>query len=279
LTITLSNVTVTCNNALTGFAMKEILTAIESGIAIRFNSLLIECDKLGISLPTIRKIFSIESAYPKGKGSYLLTIKDEDKYRDNFQRFFERSNDVKVQAALHGNSKRAKSNHGLLNVKEDVFADNATSIIFTNRDYNYKTEKRKCLLVENFNTFCGITDCFSEEALSEYLIVYSKGNEITSLLYADFLSSFDEVLCFFDFDLGGLRFIKGLSRTINKLKVHIPPDIDNYMITFGKPLTDSQYTEIVSKYAYNKDLRPMVNVLLRHKKILEQEVLQHNMGE
>ncbi len=150
-------------------------------------------------------------------------------------------------------------------------------MIFTDNKYHFKTVKKKCLLVENFNTFCAITDCFSLEQLEGFIIVWSKCNEITSPIYTDFLPSFNEVLCFFDFDLGGLRFIEGLSKRINNMTIYIPDGIDEYMNRYGNPLTDKQYTELVSKFSTLEALKPMASILLKHKKILEQETLQHTM--
>ncbi len=60
--------------------MKKILQSIKDNKAIRFNNLLNECNKVGVSLQLISKIFNITPADNRRNNFYKITIKDEDLY-------------------------------------------------------------------------------------------------------------------------------------------------------------------------------------------------------
>lgn len=254
--------------------MKKYLEKILNQEPISYSSFLKQCEKNNISDQKNRTIFSISSNGKKNQ--YLLTIKNKQLFEDTFSNFLIKHEDKKVEAALRGNSKKAKSSRSLMIWKENSNGVNSIAIEFNNQDYVLNIDKKKKLIIiENLNNFLNIKSNFPELDLKEYNFVWGNGNNITDKNFISFLNEYEEVICFFDIDLGGFKMFKSLYNQLNtKIEFYFNDFMKEKIITHGKTITIDQYNTTMKFY---KDVPALNDVLLfinKHQKFAEQEIFQ-----
>lgn len=239
--------------------------------------------QLNIDNDLFSKIFDVASS--NSVKHYLVSIKDASLYEQYFSRFEYSSEDEKVEATLHGDSKKGKIDGGVLNFKHHYFDQHGVSICFRNTKTDFPPSSSNLLLIENLNNFLSPNDVFvgvDENNLTSN-VIWSKGQEITSKQYADFLNKYDQITCFFDFDLGGFEAFKRLKLSLRsdiKLIFFHPEYLTKYLSLFGKKVTDKQYLAL-RKYGNIIELKDIINELVSLKingrrsiRFLEQEALQ-----
>jgi len=242
------------------------------------------CSKqLDIDNELFSKIFNVTNSI--STKHYLVSIKDTSLYEQYFSRFEYSSNDEKVEATLHGDSKKGKIDGGVLNFKHHYFDQHGISICFRNTKTGFNPSSTSLLLIENLNNFLSPNNVFvgiDEEKLKSN-VIWSKGQEITSKQYVNFLNKYDQIICFFDFDLGGFEAFKRLKLTLRsdiKLTFYHPVHLAKYLNFFGKNVTDKQYLAL-RKYNNITELNDIINEIVSLKvngrrsiRFLEQEALQ-----
>ncbi|MEZ7188533.1 DUF2220 family protein [Pseudoalteromonas sp. DY56-GL22] len=242
------------------------------------------CSKqLDIDNELFSKIFNVTNSI--STKHYLVSIKDTSLYEQYFSRFEYSSNDEKVEATLHGDSKKGKIDGGVLNFKHHYFDQHGISICFRNTKTGFNPSSTSLLLIENLNNFLSPNNVFvgiDEDKLTSN-VIWSKGQEITSKQYVNFLNKYDQIICFFDFDLGGFEAFKRLKLTLRsdiKLTFYHPVNLAKYLNFFGKNVTDKQYLAL-RKYNNITELNDIINEIVSLKvngrrsiRFLEQEALQ-----
>lgn len=237
-----------------------------------------KCLKHNIKDQHLRKIFTIKSCLCKKKNQYMLTIKDQALFDSTFSRFFASNDDVKVKAALRGDSKTAKSNKSLLIWKEHHSSVNSVGIEFHESNYDFHTLKKdKLIIIENLNNFLNIETNFDSDIdLNEYNFVWGSGNNITNQHFVEFLNEYKDIVCLFDIDLGGLKFYKSLKNQINtNIQFYFTPKMEKMAKEFGKPISMNDYETLMKHYAKTEGLEHIVSFIKETKKFAEQEIFQH----
>lgn len=255
---------------------KQYLHNIRDKKHINVRSFYHACEKRGINIEMVRKIFEIRQCACGARNKYFLTVLDEDLYRQHFSRFFVIDDDHKVNAALHGSSKRGNVNAGILNYFVNYKTTIGQSLIFVDGIcLQPPTHGGSVLLVENINTAIKLSPAVVPDLnLDELPIIYSKGNEIASDQFRGFLGEFDNVICFFDYDVGGLKTFKSLHDYLgNKATFYTHPNLDYLLKEFGKKLTEKQFISL-QELAVNKETSVVVAALRDKRKWLEQEIFQ-----
>lgn len=255
--------------------MKKYIAKILEGKSINYNAFIKSAQKLSISVDEIREVFHI--LHDK-KSNYFFEINNQERYEVLFSRFLDENDDQKITAALHGNSKLSKIAYGMLNFKFNYNDTNGVLIMFSEQCFDFEINKKKLVIIENLNNFADIQSNFSDLDLEQFNFIWGKGNEIASVQYVQFLAQYDEIICFFDYDLGGLKAFKSLHNHLgNKVKFYIPTNFDSYINRYGKPINQEQYFKLIHDYNDVEPLTEIIAILVVKKKFLEQETIQHNM--
>lgn len=259
--------------------MKSYLNKIKNNESLSYSTFLKKCTKHKITDTQLRRIFSISVSPCKKKNQYRLTIKDEEAFNNTFSKFMVENSDVKVEAALHGDSKTAKSEKSLLIWKEHHSSTNSVGIEFNKSNYDFHTLKKdKLIIIENLNNFLNIESNFDNDiCLHEYNFVWGSGNNITNKHFVEFLNEYKEIVCLFDIDLGGLKFYKSLEKQVKtNLQFYFTPKMEKMVKEFGKPISMSDYETLMKHYTKTNGLEYIVSFIKETKKFAEQEIFQHN---
>lgn len=256
--------------------MQKYLDNILRGRHLNVSAFFKACEKKGISRVTVRDIFEIKSCNCGARNQYFLTVKDPEQYQQYFSRFHERDDDKKVEASLHGSSKGAKSACGALVYRSNYQDAMGDSLLFQdNKCLQWPSITESLLIVENANTFVKLSpDVVPNIDLEAMPVIWGRGTDITGAQYLDLLSRYKRIVCFFDYDLGGLKIYSSLYQNLgSRLSLYVHPQLESCLKDFGMPLSQSQYVAI-QNISVDDTSKQVADALLTHKKWLEQEVLQ-----
>jgi hypothetical protein len=256
--------------------ISKYLASIAEGKPISARSFMNSCKREGISNETVREVFTIESSQAGQRNNYLFKIVSLDLYEKTFFRFLMSDEDDKVDAALKGSSKRGKTSGGILNLFDNYRAKVGHSIVFKDGKCDFEPPASNTLLViENLNVVIKLLpETLPDIDIATLPMAYGKGLEIASPQFHSFLTHFDKIICFFDYDLGGLKVYKSLYEQLgNRVTYYLHPQLDDALNKYGQTLTNKQYLALSDK-AVDENSAKVVRLLLKHKKWLEQEILQ-----
>lgn len=179
--------------------------------------------------------------------------------------------------AVHGDSHLTSVSYAFLLVKESINATIKT--VFFNKGEIHQTEplslKKKAIIIENLENFGNTLANFEHINidLNEYSVIFGSGNTITNTMFNDFLMSFDEILCLFDIDAGGLQMFNTLDKRYPHCQFIYP---DNLLCIMDKYVANSHGKEVVlalnSKFGDNKKLHPILTLINKTQKTVEQEL-------
>lgn len=266
--------------------VKIYIEKINSKIPFNYTTFQNACNKSGISNSLFRSIFTISRDGKLPKGKYNVEIKDPELFEKCFSRYLHESKDHKVTAALHGNSKTQKTNGAVLNFKHSLSDRHGISICFLNNQTTFLPSSKNLLIVENLNNFINpkgtITGLPNE--FDSFNTVWGSGTDIASEQYVGFLSKFESIYCFFDFDLGGFKTFSSLYSKLPSADIvfYTPPKLADYLKLFGNPISEKQYLELL-KFRQSPGLEKVVELILSVKAdnnsplFLEQETLQYRL--
>jgi hypothetical protein len=265
---------------------QRYLSAVEQSGSVPLTAFKIWCEKqLSVTDELFSRIFIVHEAVQDLPKHFTVSIRDKSLYDQFFSRFSYHSLDNKVNAALHGDSKKAKTDGGILNFKHQFFDQQGVSVCFYQGNTDFKPTSTNLLLIENQNNFLNPNGVFVG-ITEDYLdcnVIWSRGNDITSSQYKSFLDQYKSVTCFLDYDLGGFGAFKKLRKSLEssvKLTFYHPKALSHYLTLFGNSISDKQLLSL-RKYLDEPELEKIVRELLsltidgrRAYRFLEQEALQ-----
>ena len=256
--------------------MKKYLDRICSGEHINMHSFVKACKSNKIDLQKIQSVFDLHPCLCGAKGMYFLKQKNEILFEQYFSRFCLEHNDLKVEAALRGNSKRGKINGGALHLLEHYQHTSGISLIFRNGDCEVPIAiKPNLLIVENLNLLLSLTpeDVYPLE-LDKYNIIWGHGNEVTNSQFTSFLNQYQRIDCFFDYDLAGVKMFQNLERaTTCSVHFYQHPRLGELLEEFGISLKEKDYLTLF-RYVGNKQSDPVIALMQKYGNWLEQEIIQ-----
>jgi hypothetical protein len=255
---------------------KRYLKDINDSKHINVRSFFNACDKVKIGTNVVRQIFSIKQCDCGSRNKYMLVIVDDVLYEHYFSKFFIKDDDSKVSAALKGSSKRGSVNGGILNYFERYDDLSGQSLIFKEGQcLRSPKHQGRVIIIENINTVIKLSpNVLPDIDLKNVPIIYGKGTEISSSQYQEFLSEFDDVICFFDYDIGGLKMFRTLYGYLgSKARLYAHPSLEDAIMRFGVSLSDKQFLDL-GHYYVDESSEFIIKLLMKHKKWLEQEVFQ-----
>jgi hypothetical protein len=261
------------------YLVRNYLNSINKNSSLNYNAFIKKCSSYSISENTVKECFVIKKDSSKKGNFYYLTIKDNSSFSRIFDKFNIEKENKKVQLSLHGNSKKAKSDNSFLLVKLNAHDIVPWSVVVDKTSFYSNTNdfKKKLIVIENEDNFWNIIDSFKNEDLNldEFNFILGFGNYISDNKFTVFFDLYDEILCYLDIDIGGLKTFSSLDKNITKnISFYFSEHMNKYLNEFGKTITENDYIE-VSKYTSNPKLLKVTSAILKSKKFAEQEIFQH----
>ena len=256
--------------------ISKYLVKIESGVAINFAKFL-------LLLPeSLQDEVRNHATVTRHKGGLsVVTINCDEINARLAQLTIEPKN--RVEATTQGNShKVTTSTSFLLAYHEKSSSIHPETVIINKTGVHCLFEPKKhVLIVENAELFFAKKHLFEklnqvfglQLSLQHTDLLYGSGNQVTHKLNKSFLSEYQSVICFFDYDLGGLKIFKALKNMLGNKVTFLEPTSDNMKQYFKKsPVNKSQYIKALAQ-AKALNLMTLHSLLLSETAFMEQEAI------
>ena len=201
----------------------------------------------------------------------------------------------RVDATLQGDSHRTNTSTSyLLAYHQGTVGIHPDTVICDKEKAYFRFQpKRQLVVVENSELFfarqtlfkqmnrafsdslaCALFSGFSSELSFENSdLVFGAGNQISNQYNRHFVDQYDSVLCFFDYDLGGLKIFKAMKNMLGDKAMFLEPDTNRLDHLFVKqPKNQEQYLKALET-AEVLGLKTLHQLLLDKKLFMEQEAL------
>lgn len=189
----------------------------------------------------------------------------------------------RVEATTLGDSHKVNTSTSyLLAYHEMSNSIHPDTIVIDKDGVNCKfKQKQHVIIVENSELF------FAKEVMLNKLnlifglnlslentdLLYGSGNQVTNKLNKEFLDQYESILCFFDYDLGGLKIFKALKNMLGDKATFLEPTSDNLKKYFIKrPEKERQYLNALSN-AEALGLMSLHSLLMSETAFMEQEAI------
>lgn len=191
--------------------------------------------------------------------------------------------DNRISATLLGDSHKVNTSISYLLAYHQSSVDvHPDTIISSNNETRLKFQpKKRLVIVENAELFFARETLFTQmnKAFSLFLsfdntdLVFGAGNQISNKHNYTFINQYDSILCFFDYDFGGLKIYKAMQNMVGSKAKFLEPISDNLNEFFiKKPKTQGQYTKALEA-ANNLGLSKLYSLFVSKKSFMEQEAL------
>lgn len=256
----------------------KYLDKIKMGNPINFDSFCQQLDQEGYDKHAILQIFSTEKI---SKSSYRVKIIDDEQFRLLQADFPEYAITNRVSAALAGDSHKHPVSQGIIILWP---YQHSHPVVILNDEDRIKapvTLGQRLLIIENQENFVQKNESvaflklqfpdFNEAALD---IAWGSGNTICNRLNKAFFNHYQHIDCLLDLDIGGLTTFANLSELTShpQLSFLLPPSA-NEQLKNSKINLQNEHLPKLRKFRQNYPLlRPAINLMMHHKKMLEQEI-------
>ncbi len=139
----------------------------------------------------------------------------------------------RIQASKQGDSHDCHVTANLLMVYHQGLTTRCPSVVYVSAHDFIQTfqSKPRLLLIENeenfirYTDFCGVVSELMNQPISliNTDVALGGGNRATSKLLINWYSNYSEILCAFDYDLGGLKMFKTLKKDLSKKVIFVQP--------------------------------------------------------
>jgi len=229
-----------------------------------------------------KQLFQVTFASNKKTKKYLVTC-DEDTMNDLWQ-LSEPATD-RVQSTLLGDSHKQRVSANLLMVyHREIASSLCPDVIYVSASdtlQHFKPQKR-LLLVENeenfiqYDTFIDTLSRLTSHQIyiEDTDIALGGGNRASSQFLMKVYSQYDEILCAFDYDLGGLKTFRSIQAVLGD-KVHFvqPSDYSTVASLFKKsPDSDTKLLDTIDM-ANSLGFCELADIFKKTRHFMEQESL------
>lgn len=256
--------------------IKTYLNKIEDGEAFNFNSF------LNLLPEDLREEVRGNAIIDfKGKNIANVTIACEKLIKRLIELTIEPTD--RVSATLRGNSHKVKTSTSYLFVYHQQCSGIHPDTVVSHEEetyYNFQP-KKQAVIIENSELFFAQATLFSQmnKAFSLSLsfgnadLIFGSGNQVSNQYNQKFLNQYDSILCFFDYDFGGLKIFKAIKNMMGDKASFVEPQLDKLDHFFvKKPSNAEQYKKALNA-AVELDLKGLYQTLLAKKAFMEQEAI------
>jgi len=191
----------------------------------------------------------------------------------------------RMHATELGNSHKHPISAQMLLVQHNGLSDIRPTVVYVSEHETIQTFKGKSrlLIIENeqnfinHDIFCNAITKLTSIALlnkDNIDIAYGSGNKVTAKLLINWYMQYDEVLCAFDYDLGGLQMFKTLQKKLGDKSVFIQPTNYSSIASFfvKKPESEQKFQK-ARKLAEWLGFNSLSQEFFNTRHFMEQEML------
>lgn len=200
----------------------------------------------------------------------------------------------RVEATTQGNSHKVSTSTSFLLAYHEKSSSIHPETVIINKTgaHCLFTPKTHVLIVENAELFFAKAHLFEklnqvfglQLSLQNTDLLYGSGNQISHKLNKAFLNEYQSILCFFDYDLGGLKIFSALKNMLGDKVSFLEPTSDNSVnsnsnnsssiksLFVKKPTSEKQYFDALAK-AKALNLMTLHSLLLSETAFMEQEAI------
>lgn len=190
----------------------------------------------------------------------------------------------RTQAARQGDSHRLRTQAAFVLVYREGLPDERPDVVYLSPSSQVQGFKQKpfVLVVENEDNFAanGPMLAFASECLGRKLsltncdAILGGGNRVSRPLVAHWLAGYEQVLCAFDYDLGGLKMYRSLRGQLGeKVELVQPDDWSRWEEAFLLPPRHSgqlvEAAELASQFGFSG----LAETFMNTRKFMEQEMI------
>lgn len=190
---------------------------------------------------------------------------------------------TRIDATLLGDSHKVNTSTSyLLAYHQSSLSIHPDTIISSKDETHLRFQpKKRLVIIENAELFFARETLFSQmnKAFSLSLsfenadLVFGAGNQISNKHNYKFINQYDSILCFFDYDFGGLKIYKAMQNMVGSKAKFLEPSSDSLNEFFiKKPKTQEQYTKALEA-ANHLGLSKLYSLFKSKKSFMEQEAL------
>ena len=256
--------------------ISKYLVKIKNGEAIKFATF------LSLLPERLREdVRSNAKVKLQNKGASLVEISCEALNERLYQLTIEPKN--RVEATTKGNSHKVNTSTSYLLAYHEKSTSIHPEVVIINKEGTHCdfTPKTQVIIVENAELF------FAKDVLLDKInivfglnlslentdLLYGSGNQVSNKLNKAFLNQYESTLCFFDYDLGGLKIFRALKNMLGEKAKFLEPSAKNLKKYFiKKPEKESQYLKALAN-AEELGLMTLHSLLLSETAFMEQEVI------
>ncbi len=258
--------------------ISKYLGNIKSGKPINFDGFCKQLHRQGYDDQTVLKIFS---THKLSKSSYQVSINDEEQFIRLQGNFPDYAINNRVSAAIDGDSHK----HPVSQTMVIIWANQQSHpVVVLNDGLNINTPftlGQRLLVIENQENFVQKDQTlaflkhqfpnFNDEMLD---IAHASGNAISNRLNKLFFSHYQQIDCLLDLDIGGLTIFANLCQLTKhpRLNFLLPPCAADLLKQSRINLQNKHLTELRKFKEGYPLLNPVIELMVNHKKMLEQEM-------
>lgn len=256
----------------------KYLNKIQSSKPVNFDNFCNQLQKYGYGKYKILKIFSVEKI---SSVSYNIKIIDEELFSELLIDFPEYNITDRVSATQAGDSHKHPVSQAMV-ILWSYKQSHPVVILNDSSAINTPVKLGKHLLIienqENFlkkqQTFQFLKQQFPDYQDVELDIAYGSGNAIANRLNKSFFNHYQQIDCLLDLDIGGLKIFSSLLTLIDseKLKFLLPPCLNKLLPDSKINIMEKDLLQLNKYYEKYPTLRAAIGLIVKHKKMLEQEL-------
>jgi len=258
--------------------ISKYLHKIKSGEAINFDNFKKQIHKHGIDDQTLFEIFETEL---KSRSSYGVKVLDQERFAQLLIDFSEHVITDRISAAQAGDSHKHSVSQAMI-----VLWPNKGNhpVVVLNDEDNINSPiplSKRLLIIENQENFIQKqqTIHFLQQQFPNFNdggldIAHGSGNAISNRLNKAFFKQYQQIDCLLDLDVGGLEIFKNLVNLTqhSNLNFLLPPCADLLLKQSKIVLQEHYLTGLRQYHEQYPMLRPVIELMTKHQKMLEQEL-------
>ena len=251
------------------------LERIQAAKPTNFETLRIALLDKGFSLAQISRVFAVTKL---GKSRYQVEVIDQAEFANMLVQFRPSSVSGRTGAALDGNSHAAGVTTSMLVIRSIQEPHPVVILIDELGAHTPRPVRPTAVVVENQENFLRLLET---AALVANLIdvppdqiefIYGSGNQVTSRLNSQFLSTFVQIYCLFDVDLGGIRMFASLHSLLSRKPVFLyPGDIESRLERSKYPMSNAQRQDLAAFENLSEATNTVIGLMRKAWRMLEQE--------
>ncbi len=258
--------------------ISKYLANIKAGKPINFDSFRKALYPHGYDDQTILGVFSTEKI---SKVSYQVSIIDQQHFARLEADFPDYLINSRVSAAQAGNSHKHPVSQAMIILWP---YQQSHPVVILNDEQGIEspvTLGQRLLIIENQENFVQKNASlaflkqqfpdFKDQALD---IVWGAGNAISNRLNKAFFNHYQHIDCLLDLDIGGLTTFANIAELTSHVRLSflLPPCADEFLKQ-SKIELQNEHLPALRKFRENHPLlRPTIELMIHHKKMLEQEM-------